>query len=49
MYIILRKQKQPEAVKKDVAKQSRIKSTAWHLIWLVRTRADISLWQTGWV
>ena len=30
-------------LKKGVAKQSRIKSIAWHLRWLVRTRADISL------
>ena len=30
-------------LKKGVAKQSRIKSIAWHLRWLVRTRADVSL------
>ena len=30
-------------LKKGVAKQSRIKSIAWHLRWVVRTRADISL------
>ena len=36
-------QKQPGAVKKGMAKQSKIKSIAWHLWWLVRTRADISL------
>ena len=30
-------------LKKGAAKQSRIKSIAWHLRWLVRTRADISL------
>ena len=41
------KQKQPGAVKKGAAKQSRIKSIAWHLRWLVRTRADISLWPSG--
>ena len=29
------------------AKQSRIKSIAWHLRWLVRTRADISLRPSG--
>ena len=30
-------------LKKGAAKQSRIKSITWHLRWLVRTRADISL------
>ena len=40
-------QKQPGAVKKAVAKQSRIKSIVWHLRWLVRTRADISLLPSG--
>ena len=39
------KQKQPRAVKKGAAKQSRIKSinslAQWHLRWLVKTRADI--------
>ena len=34
-------------LKKDAAKQSRIKSIAWHLRWLVRTRADISLRPCG--
>ena len=34
-------------LKKGAAKQSRIKSIAWHLRWLVRTRADISLWPSG--
>ena len=34
-------------LKKDVAKQSRIKSIAWHLRWLERTRADISLQPSG--
>ena len=38
---------QSGAVKKGVAKQSRIKSIAWHLRWLVRTRADISLRPSG--
>ena len=28
-------------LKKGAAKQSRIKSIAWHLRWLVRTRADL--------
>ena len=37
------KQKQPGAIKKGAAKQSRIKRIIWHLRWLVRTRADISL------
>ena len=41
------KQKQPGAVNKGVAKQSRIKNIVWHLRWLVRTRADICLWQGG--
>ena len=41
------KQKQPGAVKKGAAKQSRIKSIAWHLRWLVRTRAAISLRPSG--
>ena len=34
-------------LKKGVAKQSRIKSVAWHLRWLVRTRADIGLQPSG--
>ena len=34
-------------LKKGAAKQSRIKSTVWHLRWLVRTRADISLRPSG--
>ena len=46
-YIFVAKQKQPGAVKKGAAKQSRIKSIAWHLRWLVRTRADISLRPSG--
>ena len=41
------KQKQPGAVKKGTAKQSRIKSIVWHLRWLVRARADISLRPSG--
>ena len=31
------------AAKKGVPKQSRIKSSMWHLRWLVRTRADITV------
>ena len=34
-------------LKKGAAKESRIKSIAWHLRWHVRTRADISLRQSG--
>ena len=34
-------------LKKGAAKQSRIKSIAWHLRWHVRTRADISLRPSG--
>ena len=34
-------------LKKGAAKQSRIKSIVWHLRWLVRTRANISLWPSG--
>ena len=34
-------------LKKGAAKQSRIKSIAWHLRWPVRTRADISLRPSG--
>ena len=34
-------------LKKGAAKQSRIKSIVWHLRWLVRTRADISLRPSG--
>ena len=34
-------------LKKGAAKQSRIKSIAWHLRWLVRTRADVSLLPSG--
>ena len=34
-------------LKKGAAKQSRIKSIAWHLRWLVRPRADISLQPSG--
>ena len=33
--------------KKGAAKQSRIKRIVWHLRWLVRTRADISLRPSG--
>ena len=33
----------PGLLKKGEAKQSRIKSIAWHLRWIVRTRADIGL------
>ena len=36
-----------ELFKKGVAKQSRIKSIVWHLRWLVRTRADITLRPSG--
>ena len=43
MYVIITNQKQPQAVKKGAAKQSRIKSIVWHLRWLVRTRVDSSL------
>ena len=45
--IIYAKQKQPRAIKKGTAKQSRVKSIACHLRWLVRTRADIGLWPSG--
>ena len=41
------KQKQPEAVKKGRAKQTRIKRIIWHLRWLVSTRTDIGLWPSG--
>ena len=34
-------------LKKGAAKQSRIKSIAWHLRWLVRKRADIGLRPSG--
>ena len=34
-------------LKKGAAKQSRIKRIIWHLRWLVRTRADISLQLSG--
>ena len=34
-------------LKKGAAKQSRIKSIAWHLRWFVRRRADISLRPSG--
>ena len=34
-------------LKKDAAKQSRIKSIVWHARWLVRIRADISLRQSA--
>ena len=37
----------PGLLKKGAAKQSRIKSIAWHLRWLVRTRADIGLRPSG--
>ena len=36
----------PGLLKKCAAKQGRIKSIAWHLRWLVRTRADIGLRQS---
>ena len=35
------------AVKKGTAKQSGIKNIVWHLRWLERTRADISLRPSG--
>ena len=41
------KQKQPGAIKKGAAKQSRIINIVWHLRWLVRTRGDISLQPSG--
>ena len=31
-------------LQKSMAKQSRIKDSIWHSRWLMRTRADISLW-----
>ena len=34
-------------LKKGTAKQGRIKRIIWHLRWLVRTRADISLRLSG--
>ena len=34
-------------LKEVVAEQSRIKRIIWHLRWLVRTRADISLQSSG--
>ena len=34
-------------LKKDAAKQSRIKNIVWYLRWPVRTRNDISLWPSG--
>ena len=37
----------PGLLKKDTAKQSRIKSIVWHLRWLVGTRADVSLLPGG--
>ena len=37
----------PGLLKKGAAKQSRIKNIAWHLRWLVRTRADIGLRPSG--
>ena len=48
MYVyIYTKQKQPGAVKKGAAKQSRIQSITWHLRQVVRTRADINLRPSG--
>ena len=37
----------PGLLKNGAAEQSRIKSIAWNLRWLVRTRADISLRPSG--
>ena len=37
----------PGLLKKGAAKQSRIKSIAWYLRWLARTRADIGLRPSG--
>ena len=37
----------PGLLKKGAAKQSRIKSIAWNLRWLLRTRADIGLRPSG--
>ena len=47
MYVSIAKQKQPWAVKKGMAKQSRVNNTVWYLRGLVRTRADISLRPSG--
>ena len=44
-YVYLKaKQNSLGLLKKGAPKHSRIKSIAWHLRWLVRTRTDISLW-----
>ena len=47
MYVCMLNKNSLGLLKKGAAKQSRIKSIAWHLRWLVRTRADISLRPSG--
>ena len=46
-YTYMLNKNSPGLLKKGAAKQSRIKSIAWHLRWLVRTRADIGLRPSG--
>ena len=41
------RQNSPGLLKKGAAKQSRIKSITWHLRWLVRAKANISLRPSG--
>ena len=43
MFIYMLNKNSLGPLKKGAAKQSRINSVVWHLRWLVRTRADISL------
>ena len=47
VYIFMLNKNSLGLLKKGVAKQSRIKSIAWHLRWHVRTRADIGLRPSG--
>ena len=47
IYIYMLNKNSPGLSKKGAAKQSRIKSIAWYLRWLVRTRADIGLRPSG--
>ena len=47
MYIYMLSEHSLGLLKKGTAKQSRIKNITWHLRWLVRTRADISLRPSG--
>ena len=48
MYVyVFTKQNQPWAVKKAKPSKVKIKRIVWHMRWMVRARADISLQPNG--